>query len=131
MKDVYSIFNFTFELVLSTRPESFIGDIELWNNAEEALKNALDKSQLKWGLNPGDGAFYGPKIDVTVKDALKRSHQCATIQLDFNNPTRFDLSYIDQSGEKKRPCIIHRAIFGSVERFIAILVESFAGKWYV
>jgi threonyl-tRNA synthetase len=93
------------------------------------LKNALNKSGHKWGLNPGDGAFYGPKIDVTIKDALKRSHQCATIQLDFNLPVRFNLNYIGPDGEKKKPCIIHRAIFGSVERFTAILAENFAGKW--
>jgi len=129
MKDVYSIFGFTFDMVLSTRPDSFIGDIKVWEEAENALKNALNQSGFKWGLNPGDGAFYGPKIDVTVKDALQRSHQCATIQLDFQLPIRFNLAYIDQNGEKIRPCIIHRAIFGSVERFMAILAENFAGKW--
>ncbi|XP_074598873.1 threonine--tRNA ligase 1, cytoplasmic-like [Brevipalpus obovatus] len=129
MRDVYSVFGFTFDMVLSTRPDSFIGDIALWDKAEKALTNALNQSGFKWKLNPGDGAFYGPKIDVTVKDALQRSHQCATIQLDFQLPIRFNLAYINQKGEKVKPCIIHRAIFGSVERFIAILTENFGGKW--
>lgn len=129
MRDVYSVFGFTFDMVLSTRPDSFIGDIKLWDKAESALMSALNRSGSKWTHNHGDGAFYGPKIDVTVKDALQRSHQCATIQLDFQLPIRFDLNYINQKGEKVRPCIIHRAILGSVERFIAILTENFGGKW--
>ncbi|XP_053212779.1 threonine--tRNA ligase 1, cytoplasmic-like, partial [Panonychus citri] len=129
MQDVYTTLGFTFEMVLSTRPDSYIGEIEIWNSAEEALTNALNASGHKWGLNPGDGAFYGPKIDITVKDALKRSYQCATIQLDFQLPIRFNLSYIGPDGEKHKPVIIHRAIFGSVERFLAILAENFGGKW--
>uniref|UniRef100_T1KXC7 threonine--tRNA ligase n=1 Tax=Tetranychus urticae TaxID=32264 RepID=T1KXC7_TETUR len=129
MQDVYSTLGFTFDMVLSTRPDSYIGELSIWNNAEESLKNALNASGNKWGLNPGDGAFYGPKIDITVKDALKRPFQCATIQLDFQLPIRFNLSYIGPDGEKHKPVIIHRAIFGSVERFIAILTENFAGKW--
>jgi len=93
------------------------------------LANSLNKFGQAWKENPGDGAFYGPKIDITIKDALKRAHQCATIQLDFQLPIRFDLNFIDDSGEKKRPVIIHRAILGSVERMMAILTESCAGKW--
>jgi threonyl-tRNA synthetase len=129
LRCVYEKFGFTFELVLSTRPEKFLGEIEVWNEAEKALSDSLDEFGVKWGLNPGDGAFYGPKIDITIKDALKRSHQCATIQLDFQLPIRFNLSFVSESGDKKRPVIIHRAILGSVERMIAILTENCAGKW--
>lgn len=95
----------------------------------QQLANSLNNFDQAWKENPGDGAFYGPKIDITIKDALKRAHQCATIQLDFQLPIRFDLNYTDDTGEKKRPVIIHRAILGSVERMIAILTESCAGKW--
>ncbi|KAI9189803.1 threonyl-tRNA synthetase [Blastocladiella emersonii ATCC 22665] len=133
LKDIYGIFGFTFSLRLSTRPENYLGEIEDWDAAEKRLENALNKSGYPWELNPGDGAFYGPKIDITIKDALRRAHQCATIQLDFQLPERFDLTYrTAESGEGKewkRPVIIHRAILGSVERFIAILTESFGGKW--
>lgn len=129
MKDVYSIFAFSFELCLSTRPESYLGDIEDWNNAEKALAEALDSSGLPWKMNPGDGAFYGPKIDITINDALRRPFQCATIQLDFQQPIQFKLEYCAEDGTKKRPVIVHRAIFGSIERFIAILTENFGGKW--
>ncbi|RWS23653.1 threonine-tRNA ligase: cytoplasmic-like protein, partial [Leptotrombidium deliense] len=129
LKTVYSVFGFTFDLVLSTRPEKFLGEAKVWDDAEEALKNALNKSGSKWTLNPGDGAFYGPKIDITVKDALRRPYQCATIQLDFQLPIRFDLKYTGEDSAPKRPVIIHRAILGSVERFIAILTENYAGKW--
>lgn len=127
---MYSIFGFTFDLCLSTRPEGYLGELEVWNTAEKALSDALDESTFPWRINPGDGAFYGPKIDITINDALKRPRQCATIQLDFQLPLRFNLSYSAEDGTKKRPVIIHRAIFGSIERFIAILIESFAGKWY-
>jgi threonyl-tRNA synthetase len=129
MKTVYSVFDFTFDLVLSTRPEKYLGEIEVWNQAEAALATAMDTVGVKWTRNEGDGAFYGPKIDITVKDALRRAHQCATIQLDFQLPIRFNLLYNADDGTKKRPVIVHRAIFGSVERFIAILTENFAGKW--
>ncbi|KAG5675599.1 hypothetical protein PVAND_005491 [Polypedilum vanderplanki] len=129
LRCVYEKFGFSFELVLSTRPEKFLGEIEVWNEAEKALSDSLDEFGVKWGLNPGDGAFYGPKIDITIKDALKRSHQCATIQLDFQLPIRFNLSFVSETGEKRRPVIIHRAILGSVERMIAILTENCAGKW--
>lgn len=129
LKHVYGIFGFTFNLVLSTRPEKYLGEIALWDQAEKALAESLDDFKMPWSLNPGDGAFYGPKIDITVTDALKRSHQCATIQLDFQLPIRFNLNYVSESGDGKRPVIIHRAILGSVERMIAILTESYAGKW--
>lgn len=124
-------------MCLSTRPEKFLGEIEDWNQAEAALSAAMDASGIPWTRNEGDGAFYGPKIDITIKDALKRSFQCATIQLDFQLPIRFDLKYStiepDENGQMKaglkKPVIIHRAVLGSVERFVAILTENFAGKW--
>ncbi|KAF7989743.1 hypothetical protein HCN44_008417 [Aphidius gifuensis] len=129
LRHVYTVFGFTFNLCLSTRPEKYLGDIEVWNQAEKALEDSLNAFGEPWSINPQDGAFYGPKIDITIMDALKRAHQCATIQLDFQLPIRFDLSYINEQGEKSRPVIIHRAILGSVERMIAILTESYAGKW--
>ncbi|XP_050426132.1 threonine--tRNA ligase 1, cytoplasmic isoform X2 [Adelges cooleyi] len=129
LRHVYTVFGFSFNLRLSTRPEKYLGELEMWNNAEKQLEDSLNSFGEPWKLNPGDGAFYGPKIDITISDALKRQHQCATIQLDFQLPIRFNLSYIGETGEKIRPVIIHRAIFGSVERMIAILTESFAGKW--
>lgn len=129
LKHVYSTFGFTYNLKLSTRPDKFLGEASVWNEAEKMMEESLNGSGLKWTLNPGDGAFYGPKIDITLMDALKRQHQCATIQLDFQLPIRFNLAYVDDKGEKKRPVIIHRAILGSVERMIAILVESTGGKW--
>nr|CDS31553.1 Threonyl tRNA synthetase C [Hymenolepis microstoma] len=137
LQNIYGIFGFTFELFLSTRPEDFLGSVELWDRAEKQLENSLNTSGFKWTLNEGDGAFYGPKIDVILFDALRRRHQCGTIQLDFQLPVRFNLHY--QSGDShdgdgdatllKRPVIIHRAILGSVERFMAILTEHFGGKW--
>ncbi|CAI2722716.1 unnamed protein product [Schistosoma spindalis] len=158
---VYGLFGFSFELYLSTRPEKFMGEIEMWDRAEKQLKESLDEVGLKWELNPGDGAFYGPKIDITIMDALRRRHQCATIQLDFQLPVRFNLSYASETDNPSesdnncnnvsnttngisnhheatnhqsdlnihRPVIIHRAILGSVERIIAILTESYGGKW--
>ncbi|XP_063981755.1 threonine--tRNA ligase 1, cytoplasmic isoform X1 [Diachasmimorpha longicaudata] len=129
LRHVYTVFGFTFNLCLSTRPDKYLGELEVWNNAEKALSDSLDAFGQPWTLNPGDGAFYGPKIDITIMDALKRAHQCATIQLDFQLPIRFNLSYVNEHGEKTRPVIIHRAILGSVERMIAILTESYAGKW--
>ncbi|XP_057366564.1 threonine--tRNA ligase 1, cytoplasmic-like isoform X1 [Daphnia carinata] len=129
LRDVYKIFGFTFQLRLSTRPEKYLGEIETWNHAEKELTESLNEFGEAWQLNPGDGAFYGPKIDITIMDALRRPHQCATIQLDFQLPIRFNLSFINESGEKEKPVIIHRAILGSVERMIAILTESYAGKW--
>jgi threonyl-tRNA synthetase len=159
---VYGKFGFTFKLKLSTRPEKYLGEIETWNKAEKELQESLEKfaaeGGAKWELNPGDGAFYGPKIDITIQDALNRDFQCATIQLDFQLPQKFQLEYV--TGEKgvgdksaapetpadpaavdpktgvkplppgyARPVMIHRAIVGSLERFIGILTEHVAGKW--
>jgi len=129
LKHVYSVFDFSYQLKLSTRPEKFMGDIAVWDKAEADLAETLDNMGVKWKLNPGDGAFYGPKIDITLQDALRRQHQCATIQLDFQLPRRFNLSYIDEKGEKQFPVMIHRAILGSVERMMAVLTESYGGKW--
>eukprot|EP00069_Balaena_mysticetus_P007698 bmy_19363T0 len=130
LRTVYSIFGFSFKLNLSTRPEKFLGDIEVWNQAEKQLENSLNEFGEKWELNPGDGAFYGPKIDIQIKDAIGRYHQCATIQLDFQLPIRFNLTFVSHDGDdKKRPVIVHRAILGSVERMIAILTENYGGKW--
>lgn len=176
LQEVYGKFGFTFKLKLSTRPEHFLGDIDTWNHAEDMLQKSLEKfaaeGGAKWELNPGDGAFYGPKIDITIQDALRRDFQCATIQLDFQLPERFELEYITGKTEtsaapvaapaketpapekepvapsdptdpkadlqKKpkppppgyaRPVMIHRAIVGSLERFIGVLTEHLAGKW--
>jgi threonyl-tRNA synthetase len=132
LKTVYGVFGFTFHLKLSTRPEKYLGDLETWNLAEKKLEEALIAFGYPFELNEGDGAFYGPKIDITIKDALGRKHQCATIQLDFQLPVRFNLSYAAKespNNDVARPIIIHRAILGSVERMIAILTESFGGKW--
>lgn len=126
----YEIFGFTFELELSTMPEKHLGDLETWQRAEAALAEALNAFGKPWQINEGDGAFYGPKIDITVFDALKRKFQCATIQLDFQLPIRFDLSYsAEDEAKRERPVMIHRAILGSVERMLAILLEHYAGKW--
>ncbi|KAG7893885.1 hypothetical protein KL925_004892 [Ogataea polymorpha] len=131
LQHIYGIFGFEFKMELSTRPEKYVGDIETWNNAEAKLESALNKWGGKWELNPGDGAFYGPKIDIMISDALRRWHQCATIQLDFQLPNRFELEFRgkDDSAEVQRPVMIHRAILGSIERMTAILTEHFAGKW--
>ncbi len=125
---IMKAFNFDFELEISTKPEKAIGDDEAWEVATNALKEALDEHNLKYGIDEGGGAFYGPKIDIKITDALKRKWQCGTIQVDFNLPERFDLSYIDENNEKKRPVMIHRAILGSFERFIGILIEHTAGE---
>ncbi|XP_050759652.1 threonine--tRNA ligase 2, cytoplasmic isoform X2 [Gymnogyps californianus] len=130
LKSVYAVFGFTFQLHLSTRPENYLGELEIWDHAEKQLQNSLNNFGEQWNLNPGDGAFYGPKIDIKIKDAIGRYHQCATIQLDFQLPIRFNLTYVGKDGDdKKRPVIIHRAILGSVERMIAILAENYGGKW--
>ncbi|KAI9599403.1 hypothetical protein BDF19DRAFT_381501 [Syncephalis fuscata] len=128
---IYSALQFTeYELFLSTRPErSYIGALEDWEAAETALADALNATGRAWQLNPGDGAFYGPKIDICVRDALGRQHQTATIQLDFQLPQRFSLKYTDANGQHKQPVIIHRAILGSLERMLAILAEHYAGDW--
>lgn len=135
LENIYGLFGFTFKLVLSTRPDTFLGDIDTWDQAEKQLSDVLERKYPgKWELNPGDGAFYGPKIDITIRDALNRSHQCATIQLDFQLPERFKLKYRgpeahDDPEKVTRPVMIHRAILGSLERFIGILTEHTAGKW--
>uniref|UniRef100_A0A8C7W2R3 threonine--tRNA ligase n=1 Tax=Oncorhynchus mykiss TaxID=8022 RepID=A0A8C7W2R3_ONCMY len=130
LRCVYDVFGFSFQLHLSTRPEKYLGDIAVWNQAEKQLENSLNEFGEPWKLNPGDGAFYGPKIDIKIKDAIGRYHQCATIQLDFQLPIRFNLTFVGKDGDDKgKPVIIHRAILGSVERMIAILTENYAGKW--
>lgn len=128
---VYRTFGFEYSVELSTRPEDSLGDDSLWEASEGALKNVLQDLEINYHLNEGDGAFYGPKIDFHIKDALKRSHQCATIQLDFQMPEKFDLTYINENNEKVRPVVIHRAIFGSIDRFFGILIEHFAGAFPV
>ncbi len=127
--DTMAIFNMKFEVELSTRPESFVGEIENWNRAEAGLKEAMDRRGMKYDINEGDGAFYGPKIDFKVKDAIGRTWQCATIQLDFNLPERFDIKYQDKDGSMKTPVMLHRVIFGSMERFHGILIEHYAGAF--
>ncbi|XP_075476513.1 threonine--tRNA ligase, mitochondrial 1-like [Primulina tabacum] len=127
---VYKIFGFTFDLKLSTRPEKYLGDILTWEKAEAALAEALNESGKPWEINEGDGAFYGPKIDISVSDAMRRKFQCATLQLDFQLPARFNLSYsAEDETKRERPVMIHRAILGSVERMFAILLEHYKGKW--
>lgn len=127
--DTLAIFNMKFEVELSTRPESFIGEIENWDKAEAGLKEAMDRRGMKYDINEGDGAFYGPKIDFKIKDAIGRTWQCATIQLDFNLPARFDIKYQDKDGQLKTPLMLHRVIFGSMERFHGILIEHYAGAF--
>lgn len=129
-KTVYSAFGLDdVHIELSTRPEKSIGSEETWNKAEAALKDALERAGAAYKLNPGDGAFYGPKIDFHIRDVLKRSWQCGTIQLDFSMPARFDLAYIGADGQKHTPVMIHRACYGSVERFLGIIIEHFAGAF--
>ncbi|UAT33034.1 threonine--tRNA ligase (plasmid) [Bacillus badius] len=128
---VYRTFGFDYSVELSTRPEDSLGNDAFWEVSEGALKNVLRDLNVDYSLNEGDGAFYGPKIDFHIKDALKRSHQCATIQLDFQMPEKFDLTYINERNEKVRPVVIHRAIFGSIDRFFGILIEHFAGAFPV
>ena len=129
--EIYSTFGLTYRAELSTRPEDFMGDIALWNEAEAALKRILDKKygEGQYEVNEGDGAFYGPKIDLQIKDALGREWQCGTVQLDFQLPRNFGLTYTAQDGTEKTPVVIHRAIFGSFERFIGILIENFKGAF--
>ena len=126
---VYSTLGFKYTVELSTRPEDSMGTDEEWNMAESALIRALNDINLPYVVNEGDGAFYGPKIDFHIQDSLGRDWQCGTIQLDFQLPQRFELEYTGQDGEKHRPIVIHRVIFGSIERFIGILIENFAGKF--
>ncbi len=127
--DTMDIFNMKFEVELSTRPESYVGDLKNWELAEAGLKEAMDRRGMKYEINEGDGAFYGPKIDFKVKDAIGRTWQCATIQLDFNLPERFEIKYQDKDGQLKTPVMLHRVIFGSMERFHGILIEHYAGAF--
>ncbi|NXA57367.1 SYTC2 ligase, partial [Nothocercus julius] len=130
VRTVYAALGFSFRLALSTRPARFLGDAGTWNRAEQQLEKSLRDFGQAWELNPGDGAFYGPKIDIHIKDALGRDHQCATIQLDFQLPERFGLLYSSGAGgASERPVLIHRAVLGSVERMLAVLAESCGGKW--
>jgi threonyl-tRNA synthetase len=129
--DVMGIFNFEYEMEISTRPEKYIGTLEDWNKAEQVLKDVLDSQGLPYDINEGDGAFYGPKIDVKLKDAIGRKWQCATIQCDFALPERFDLNYVDSDGKRKRPVMLHRVILGALERFIGILIEHYGGRFPV
>jgi threonyl-tRNA synthetase len=126
---VHDDFGLEYSIKLSTRPEEFMGAIETWNQAEAALKGALDRAGKPYTINEGDGAFYGPKIDFDITDAIGRKWQCSTIQLDYQNPERFDLKYVGADNAEHRPVVVHRAIFGSLERFIALLIEHFAGAW--
>ena len=127
---IYSVFGLTYSIELSTRPEEkYIGDIAIWDRSEKALQEACEKSGHSCKINPGDGAFYGPKLDFHIRDSLGRVWQCGTIQLDMNLPERFDLTYIDADGSKKRPVMLHRVIYGSIERFIGILIEHYAGAF--
>jgi threonyl-tRNA synthetase len=133
--DTLSLFDMDFDVELSTRPEKFVGEAAIWDQAESALKEALDQyvrkdgKPLTYDINEGDGAFYGPKIDFKLKDAIGRTWQCSTVQLDFNLPQRFGLRYKDSDGQDKQPIMIHRAIFGSLERFAGTLIEHYAGAF--
>jgi len=126
----YKIFNLTYEIELSTRPQDkYIGSLEVWEKSEAALKAACEHAGKSYRVNPGDGAFYGPKLDFHIKDSLGRVWQCGTIQLDMNLPERFDITYVDKDGKRVRPIMVHRVIFGSIERFIGILIEHYAGHF--
>ncbi|WP_409344882.1 threonine--tRNA ligase [Paenibacillus sp. MBLB4367] len=126
---MYNVFGFEYRIELSTRPEDSMGSDELWEQAETSLRNVLESQGIAYRLNEGDGAFYGPKIDFHIYDALKRSWQCGTIQLDFQMPEKFDLSYVGEDSQKHRPVVIHRAVYGSVDRFIGILTEHYSGAF--
>lgn len=126
---LYSTFGFKYSIELSTRPDDYMGELDAWNLAEKNLKEALEEKNLPYTINEGDGAFYGPKIDFHLEDAIGRTWQCGTIQLDFQLPENFDLTYVDENGERQRPVMLHRALLGSVERFMGILIEHFAGKF--
>lgn len=129
-KEVYGAFGLTdVRIELSTRPEKSIGSDEMWERAEAALKQALDAKGVDYVVNEGDGAFYGPKIDFHIRDVLKRSWQCGTIQLDFSMPERFELTYVGADGQRHTPVMIHRAAYGSLERFLGIIIENYAGRF--
>ena len=126
---IYKVFGFEYSVALSTRPEDSMGSDELWEIAESSLKRVLEEAGMPYDIKEGDGAFYGPKIDFQITDALKRRHQCGTIQLDFQMPEKFDLTYVGQDNEKHRPVVLHRAMYGSMERFIGILIEHYGGAF--
>lgn len=126
---IYSVFGFSYAVELSTRPEKSLGNDAFWEISERALEKVLERMEMPYSINEGDGAFYGPKIDFHIKDALNRSHQCATLQLDFQMPEKFDLTYVNKDNEKERPVVIHRAIYGSIDRFLGILIEHFGGAF--
>ncbi|MDD6920690.1 MAG: threonine--tRNA ligase [Eubacteriales bacterium] len=126
---MYGIFGFKYHVELSTRPEKYIGDIELWDRATDALRESMEEKGMEYVVNEGDGAFYGPKLDFHLEDSIGRTWQCGTVQLDYMMPERFELEYIGADGEKHRPVMIHRVLYGSIERFIGILTEHFAGKF--
>ena len=127
--EFYSEFGFSYKVELSTRPENYMGSVDVWDQAEQALETVLQQKQVEYQVNEGDGAFYGPKIDFHILDALGRSWQCGTVQLDFQMPEKFDCKYIDEDNQLRQPIMIHRAIYGSIERFIAILLEHFQGSF--
>jgi threonyl-tRNA synthetase len=130
LREVYETFGFNdYRVFLSTRPEQSVGSDEIWQKAEAALEQAIKSNKLAYTVNPGDGAFYGPKIDFIVQDALRRDWQLGTIQLDFNLPLRFELEYVNQENGRSRPVMVHRAILGSLERFMGILIEHYAGAF--
>lgn len=130
--EIYTVFGLTYSIELSTRPEDkYIGEISVWDHSEKILEDACRAAGKEFKINPGDGAFYGPKLDFKVRDSLNRIWQCGTVQLDMNLPERFDLTYVAEDGTKKRPIMLHRAIFGSIERFIGILIEHFGGAFPV
>ncbi|KAM6037842.1 LOW QUALITY PROTEIN: threonine--tRNA ligase, mitochondrial [Theristicus caerulescens] len=129
VRTVYAVLGFSFRLALATRPPGFLGDPETWDRAEQQLERSLRAFGQPWELSPGDGAFYGPKIDIRIRDALGRQHQCGTVQLDFQMPERFGLEYASATGGPARPVLIHRAVLGSVERMVAVLAESCGGRW--
>lgn len=128
---IYQTFGFTYKVELSTKPEKAMGDAKLWEKAENILESVLKNKKMDYKVNPGDGAFYGPKIDYHLTDSIGRSWQCGTIQLDFSMPEKFDLTYTDKNSEEKRPVMLHRAIYGSVERFLGMLIEHYAGAFPV
>ena len=119
----------SFKLFLSTRPKEYVGEIEVWNKAEGALKDVLEASGLPWEIQEGDGAFYGPKIDINITDSIGRLWQLSTVQVDFNLPERFDISYVGEDGQEHRPIMLHRALLGSIERFFGVLIEHFKGAF--
>lgn len=131
INEVYTLFGFKYHVELSTRPDNSMGSDEDWNNATEALRHALDEMGTEYTVNEGDGAFYGPKIDFHLEDSIGRTWQCGTVQLDFQLPQRFEMEYVGEDGQKHRPIMVHRVVFGSIERFIGILIEHYAGKFPV